>query len=79
MSLFEDGLLAVPSYLNTFQYTNGNFKLVQSVRLFMMISSLAIWLTLGFIMVKEVLYQLHFWVLTVWLYAICSVAISSGR
>ena len=56
MSLFEDGLLAVPSYLNTFQYTNGNFKLVQSIRLFMMISSLAIWLTLGFIMVKEVLY-----------------------
>ena len=53
--------------------------MVQSVRLAMMISSLAIWLTLGFIMVKEVLYQLHFWVLTVWLYAICAVAISSGR
>ena len=45
----------------------------------MMICSLIIWLTLGFIMVKEVLYQIHFWILSIWLYAISSIAISSGR
>ena len=73
------GLLGVPEYLNTFQYSNANFKVVQSIRLFMMVCSLAIWLALGFIMVKEVLYQLHFWVLSIWLYAISAVAISSGR
>ena len=52
---------------------------MQSIRLAMMICSLVIWLTLGFIMVKEVLYQLHFWIFSIWLYAISSIAISSGR
>ena len=56
MNLFKTGPLGVPDYLNTFQYCNGNFKLVQSIRLFMMVCSLVIWLALGFIMVKEVLY-----------------------
>ena len=74
-----DALFGVPAYLNTFQYTNCNFKVVQSIRLAMIICSLVIWLTLGFIMVKEVLYQLHFWIFSIWLYAISSIAISSGR
>ena len=78
MSLLEK-LFGVPDYLNTFSYCTGNFKVVQSIRLFMMVGSLVIWLTLGFIMVKEVLYQLHFWILSIWLYAISSVAVSSGR
>ena len=45
----------------------------------MMVSSLVFWLILGFIMVKEVLFQIHFWILSVWLYAISCTAISSGR
>ena len=72
-------LFGVPDEYNTFAHCNGNFKVVQSIRLFMMLTSLGIWLTLGFIMVKETIYQLHFWIFSIWLYAISSVAISSGR
>ena len=78
MSLFEN-LFGVPNYQNTFAHITGSFKVVQSIRLFMMVASLCIWLILGFIMVKEVLYQLHFWILSIWLYAVSSIAISSGR
>ena len=58
---------------------NCNFKLTQTLRLIMMVSSFAIWGMLLYIWAKTVLSQLVFWSLTLWIFAISTMAISSGR
>ena len=58
---------------------NCNFKFTQTLRLIMMVSCFAIWGMLLYIWAKTVLCQLVFWSLSLWIYAISTMAISSGR
>ena len=58
---------------------NCNFKLTQTLRLIMIVSCFAIWGLLLYIWAKTVLSQLVFWSLSLWIFAISTLAISSGR
>ena len=58
---------------------NCNFKCTQTLRLIMMITCFAIWGMLLYIWAKTVLSQIVFWSLSMWLFAISTLAMSSGR
>ena len=58
---------------------NYNFTATQSVRLGIMIGSFVIWGILVYVWVKDVIAQLQFYTLTLWLIAISSLSCSAGR
>ena len=58
---------------------NCNFKLTQSLRLFFMVCSFAIWGTLLYVWAKAIFAQLQFYILTIWFFSISAVATSAGR
>ena len=53
---------------------NYNFTVTQSVRLTCIVASMVVWGTLVYVWVKDVFAQLQFYVLVLWLVAICSVS-----
>lgn len=74
-----DLLFHVGDEFNRYSKHNCNFKFTQSLRLLFMTFSFAIWALLLYVWAKAIFAQLQFYTLTLWLYAITSVACSSGR
>ena len=72
-------LFGVGEDYNTLKLHNINFKVTQSIRLFFILVSLAIWGTLLYVWAKAIFAQLQFYILTIWLFAIISVSCSAGR
>ena len=58
---------------------NINFKVTQSIRLVMILASLAVWGTLVYIWAKSVLSQLVIFSFGLWILALSLTALSSGR
>ena len=79
MGKISNLLFHVNDEYNRFSKHNINLKLTQSIRLFFMLTSFAVWCILLYVWAKAIFAQLQFYILTFWLYAITAVACSAGR
>jgi len=75
----SDFLFHVSVEYNRLAKHNCNFKLTQSVRLFFIVASFAIWGLLLYVWAKAICAQLQFYILTLWLFCITTVSCSAGR
>ena len=72
-------LFTVSEFFNRVKEHNINFKVTQSIRIFMFLISLANWTLLLYVWSKAILGQIVFYTLTIWIYALTTLAISAGR
>ena len=72
-------LFDIPEAYNRFYMHNFSFKCTQTVRLLIILLSMAIWCLLIYVWVKACIEQLQFYILTIWLFAIARLSWSAGR
>ena len=72
-------LFDVSAEYNRVARHNYNFVCTQSIRLAIIFISFFLWGILLYVWVKDIFAQLQFYILTIWLFAISSLAWASGR
>ena len=72
-------LFTLSGFFNRVSMHNINFKWTQSIRIVMFLFNLTNWIVMLYVWGKAILGQIVFYTLSIWIYALTTVAISAGR